>query len=221
MSNRTRQRRRWSDWQIVAICLGTTVLVVVIGLAAWRASVLSGLQDEKECTECKVRLREIAKAVLTYRQHHGHFPQTPSGVRFLLAPIVSEKIAVPESDRAKLAATLLVCPADPAGDTNRAKISAQEGGFNGVTAGVLSFAGRNTIDYPINERALWDEIIACDAGGADGCGRHHGDIVNIVYADATVGQIDLKEYPSSVRDKFSIGPNSPIPELRCLNKRLE
>ena len=214
--------RRSGPRTLVAILIpvGATLVLASVVLAIFAVRNYNPAEEHKNRAFCMHNLVTMGAAIELYHKTVGHYPRTRSGIRFLLAPLEARILDPASTPLEDIVRNTYACPGDVYAMDALADVAKYYGDPANIDPRVFSYAGRNTIDYPLDRKKAAIEVIACDAGGADGCGLNHRDAVNVLYLDGSVEFIDLTELPGDVRENFKVGPDSPIPALRVLNKDL-
>jgi prepilin-type N-terminal cleavage/methylation domain-containing protein/prepilin-type processing-associated H-X9-DG protein len=193
-------------------------LLAVIGilglLLTLSVPIISKARASANLAACKLNLRNIAGLLQNWvdTRNGGKWP-TERGIRFLL-------VVARDGELGRHDAEIFVCPGTS--DTTWAADDAAHrpgSGFSDwqdLDKNCISYAGRDAKSFPIDKNKLSDEIIASD----DNDGRaNHKFITNVVFADAHVEQVDLKDYKGVLADDAEwvpVGPGSPDPDLKKL-----
>lgn len=203
--------RRRAGFTLIEILVVVTIIAAIISIAV---PVLQNAQDAKNVTICKSNLRSIAISIHDYRQRFKRFPKEKSGIQFILAPWKSND--VPHSE--KTIRAMYISPGDDYAADNLGDWQEAYGDIENIDPGVISYAGRNSKDYPLSRKNAAEEIIACTAGGPEGREVIHRNKINIAYLDMSVSDIDITQLPNGDPKEFSVGPDSPLEKLQKLNK---
>ncbi|MBN2492051.1 MAG: hypothetical protein JXQ29_14485 [Planctomycetes bacterium] len=212
-------RRRIAVITIVLIALAIVALVLWLGPFRRTVVIYTTLTDTKNLVVCKRNLSSLGHAIELYYQRFGSYPSTRSGVQFLLAPLKAGVVEYRPETIDKIVRNLYVCPADDvASGAIASNVWEAFRDLENLQPECVSYAGRNTIDFPLDRRKAAIEVIACDAGGVDGRLLTHRRTINVLFLDRSVGEIDISELPGGDESTFAVGPRSPIDSLRTLNK---
>lgn len=209
-----RSRRRLG----VILAIGALLVLAAVVVAITVGPILKHDVERWGEVNCKLNLKKIGVALQRYYEQKKEYPRTRSGIRFLLAPIEAGILNPETTPIQKIVVTTYACPHDDYAMRVIDKAAENFRDLAKVPPEAISYAGRNTIDYPLDLKNPGQEVIASDAGGPDGRDFNHRRVINVLYLDCTIGEIDLTQLPDEVRENFCVGPDSPIEELRCLNK---
>lgn len=197
---------------LIEILVVITIIAAIISIAV---PIYTSVQDTKNVTLCKSNLRSIGNAIQLYHNRFRSYPRTSSGLQFLLEPLKTKIVDLNE----KTIRNMYVCPGDDdaASAVGPGVVEAYQD-LENIDPAAVSYAGRNTKDYPLRRKNAGAEVIACDAGGPDGRVFIHRDKINVLYLDQSVQDIDVVKLPNADPAAFEVGPNSPLEALRKLNK---
>jgi len=199
-----------AGFTLMEVLITLTIIAAIISIAI---PTLTGVMDTKDTVICTANLKSIGGAIHLYYKRFNRYPNTASGVQFLLAPLKSGIISATE----KNIRGTYICPGDDEASATEDVIGAYQD-LDNLDPKVISYAGRNTRDFPLRRKNADREVIACDAGGLDGSVFIHKHKINVLYLDGTVSDIDVLDIPGGEAG-FSVGPDSQIPMLRKLNKK--
>lgn len=152
---------------------------------------------------CMKNLREIYQSLELYKGDTGRYPDS-NGVAFLTSAWTKGSIK-----RVAASAGVFHCPGDshdsPFDASGDIRLNDE------IDSSMVSYAGRNQTDFPINffERAT--EVIASDD---DEHGHHHPGVVHVLYMDGRVEAIDIRHLGDT---PFRVGPDSPLEQFRVLS----
>jgi prepilin-type processing-associated H-X9-DG protein len=214
VEDETARRRPWKA--VILISAGVVALLVAVAWLVYRryAPLYDRIQDVKNVTLCKSNLFSLGVAFQMYQQRFKSYPRTRSGCAFLLAPL---KRGLFERSEETILSTY-VCP----GDDIALQILGEDvleayGDLANIDPAVISYAGRNTVDFPLDREKAGQEPIACDAGGTNGDLLNHRGRINVLFLDGHLESLDVSVLPGGEKG-FKVGPNAPHPWLRVLNK---
>ncbi len=213
MSNRNR-RHRSAGFTLVEILVVITIIAMLISLAV---PYLISAQDSAKSTVCRNQLSSIAKSLSIWKndRNKGRWPKE-SGIRFLL--VLARDGMVEEKDM-----KVFLCPGegiqqdDNITETDKTPGSAYKD-WDAITSQMISYAGRDTKNFPILSTKEGAEVIAAD----DNEGRaNHKHATNFVYADASTDSFDIKDASDFGLDFKDIGytpvgPDSPLEKFQKL-----
>jgi prepilin-type N-terminal cleavage/methylation domain-containing protein len=219
MTSRGHLRAAAAGFTLIEILVVLTIIAAIIGIAV---PIYTSVQDNKNVTLCKTRLKSIGGSMELFYQRRKFYPKTSSGLQFLLAPLKIEVIDKTE----KAITNTYICPGD---DDARGAIAGNVmeayADLDNIEPDVVSYAGRNTKEFPLKRKHAGKEVIACDAGGADGSVFIHRSKVNILFLDQSVSDLDVLDLPEGKEENFGVGTNAPPPpenrqelDLKKLNK---
>jgi len=210
----TERRRFWKA--VLLISAGVVALLVTVAWLLYRryAPVYEHVRQVKNVTLCKSNLFSLGTALQMYQQRFRSYPRTRSGCRFLLAPL--ERNLFERSEETIL--STYVCPGDDTAlQTLGEDVLEAYGDLAKIDPAVISYAGRNTVDFPLDPEKAGREPIACDAGGTNGDRMNHQGEINVLFLDGHLESLDVSVLPGGEK-AFKVGPNAPHPWLRVLNK---
>ena len=215
--SRARQLGRAAGFTLIEILVVLTIIAAIIGIAV---PIYTSAKDSSDLTICKTNLRSLGLAMQMYYERFKGYPSTRSGLQFLLAPLkTSTGMDYDEKTIDKTVRNTYVCPGDDialgaiAGDVWEAYRD-----LDNIQPECVSYAGRNTKEFPLRRKNAAMAVIAADAGGPEGRVFSHRNRVNVLYLDNAVQEIDIMELPDGDESKFEVGPNSPLEPLKVLNK---
>ncbi|MBN2491724.1 MAG: prepilin-type N-terminal cleavage/methylation domain-containing protein [Planctomycetes bacterium] len=214
----TRARRLGAvaGFTLIEILVVLTIIAAIIGIAV---PIFTAARDTSNLTICKKNLSSLGQAMTLYHQRFKGYPSTRSGVQFLLAPLRTKVVDYDEETIEKTVRNMYVCPGDDvASGAIGGNVWEAYRDLDNIQPECLSYAGRNSKEFPLRQKNAGKEVIAADAGGHDGRVFIHRSKVNILYLDGSVQDIDILELPDGDESKFEVGPNSPLERLRMLNK---
>jgi hypothetical protein len=187
------------------------VLLVGVGLFWWTRDDGGPLHDvPDDVRDCRRNLRAIYDGLVEYE---SRFDSTPSGsgVGFLAELVASGVWEASRSDQ-------LTCPGPGALPVPP---GTDFGATDTLDAGSSAYAGRNTLDHPLEKFPSGgpelQALVACD----NATGSNHGGVLNVLYSDRSVKTLELERLIESGvlpdgATRIPIGPDSPIEELRTL-----
>jgi hypothetical protein len=207
---------------LIVILIGAVAIVALFLLRAsnyGRAPIITKVTDQKNLTICTNNLKSLGGAMELHYQRLKRYPSTRSGVQFLLAPLKTGILEHTRETIEKTVRNVYVCPGD---DYANAAIGGDVWeafrDLDNIDPTCISYAGRNTIDFPLDRRNAHDEPIACCAGGPEGRMFTHRQTIPVLFLDQHVEEIDISALPGGDATTFQVGPGSPIQLLRKLNK---
>jgi len=196
-------RKNGSRIQIIVALL---ILAVVITL-------VFVLPYQSDAPHCQENLKSLGTTLQLHFARFNAYPKTRSGIRFLVAPLNTGTVPF----TADSIRCLYICKTDDcATRAGRNPLKAYRN-LDNLDPAMISYAGRNTVDYPLDPGNARNEPIACDAGGINGDIVTHGHVVHVLFLDGHVEEVDVTDYLDS-DGKLEVGPSSPVPLLRKLNK---
>jgi prepilin-type N-terminal cleavage/methylation domain-containing protein len=208
---RARQSIEAAGFTLIEILVVLTIIAAIIGIAV---PVYLGAIDTKNVTLCKSNLKSVATQLGLYRGRFKRYPSTRSGVQFLVEPFRKKMVEQTED----VVRNLYLCPGDDLALDNVGDVMVTYGDLDNLDPLAISYAGRNTKDYPLRQKNAGTEVVACDAGGSEGREMNHRHKINVAYLDMHVGDYDVVDLPDSDAKNFEVGPNAAIEALQKLNK---
>lgn len=188
-------------------------VIAILGLLMTLAMPLvSRAKASANLRACQSNLHQIAGSLTLWCEdrNKGNWPKE-NGIKFLL-------VLVRDGEIGKKDVEVFRCPGTD-DVTNTADDKTPGSGFKdweSLDKTCISYAGRDTKNFPINKGKLSDEAIASD----DNDGRaNHPHVTNVVYADAHIGTVDVKDYKNDLPENaefVTVGPESPDPDLKKL-----
>jgi prepilin-type N-terminal cleavage/methylation domain-containing protein len=188
-------------------------VIAILGLLMTLAvPLVSKAKASANSRACQSNLRQIASNLQLWAddRNKGNWPKE-AGIKFLL-------ILVKDGELGKKDLDIFRCPATD-DVTNTADDKTPGSGFkdwDSLDKNCISYAGRDAIHFRIDKNKGSEEVVASD----DNDNRaNHAHITNIVYADAHVGTIDVKDYKAELPENaefIPVGPESPDPDLKKL-----
>lgn len=189
-------------------------VIAILGLLMTLAVPLIGkARASANRNACQQNLRQIASnlQLCVDDRYKGNWPKE-RGIKFLLVMVRDGELSKNDYD-------IFRCPAT--GDvTSTADDPTPGSGFKdweNLDKNCISYAGRDGKTYPINKNKLSEEIIASDDN--DRPGGNHPHTTNIVFGDAHIGTVDIKDYKAELPENAEfvpVGPESPDPDLKKL-----
>lgn len=213
---RARSLRRNRGFTLVELLAAMAILSLLVGLSLTLVSKARATANENACQQ---QLRDIAGVMQSYVDTRcaGKWPKA-AGVKFLLTPVKEGYISGEALKK-------FVCPGtddetfDPADPTKT--IGSGLADWENLNTDCISYAGRDTIAFPLRKDKLDNEVIASDDNWYGGAGRpNHGDIVNIVYADLHISVKKFADHKDALpegQDWLPVGPDSPDEDLKKLS----
>jgi prepilin-type N-terminal cleavage/methylation domain-containing protein/prepilin-type processing-associated H-X9-DG protein len=199
-----------AGFTLIEVLVTLTIIAALLSIAV---PVFTSMIDTKDQVIGKSNLRSIGLALKLYDRRFKRYPNTSSGLEFLVAPLECGILSLTE----KTLRNTYVCPGDDVAGGVEDLVAAYRD-LDDLDPGVISFAGRNTREYPLRRKHAEREVIACEAGGRAGTMVIHRHKINVLYLDGAVSDIDVLDIPGG-EAAFAVGPASPVPMLRKLNKR--
>jgi prepilin-type N-terminal cleavage/methylation domain-containing protein len=194
-------------------------VILIIGvLATFLLPKIPEAIDQAKVTGCQANLREIYKGLLSYEIDHKRLPRKENtGVRFFAVLIDSGTWENTETSAKKL-----TCPAVDVGVLTIGDLPPEEwfADIDLVDGSFSTYAGRNTLEYPLRGLKSGKEALVADDNDGDG-EMNHRTATNVLYADGTVKGIQLLEMRErGLLEKedtvLLVGPESPLEELQKL-----
>ena len=210
-ANRGIEGRRAAGFTLIEVLVVLTIIAAIISIAV---PVYVGVQDNKNVNLCKANMKTLATAMEQYRQRFKRYPSHRSGIQFLLAPYREKMVEHLE----KTIRNMYICPGDDFAVQALGDWQETYGDLDNLDPEAISYAGRNSKEYPLRRKNAGSEVVACDAGGTDGTEVNHRHTINVAYLDMSVGNFDVVDLPEKDEKNFEVGPNSPIEALQKLNK---
>jgi len=192
-------------------------VIAILGLLfALAVPLATKAQEKANVTACKSNLRQISglvKTTVETRKNDKWNASIGVGVKLLLLPYKLDEVSGKNLE-------IYVCPGTS--DTtwyDEATEGEYGAGFedwDNIELDCISYAGRDTKQFKLDKNKLSEEVLAAD----DNDGRaNHPNITNVVYADSSVGQVDLADFEFELQedaDWVPVGPESPDEELQKL-----
>ncbi|MBL8767321.1 MAG: type II secretion system protein [Planctomycetes bacterium] len=193
------------------------VIAIIASLIALAVPTLMGALENSRVTECKSNLRQIGQSMAIWMgrgSKSGYFPKE-SGVKFLLVLNRDGQITGKDTK-------VFLCPG--AKDQNWTAEDSTMGSaykdWDALDSTTISYAGRDTKNFPINQNRGNEEVIAAD----DNEGRsNHKFAINYLYADWSVQEfdqvVDAREQGITIPEGgyLEIGPDSPLEMFKKLS----
>jgi len=188
------------------------LMVVIAIIGAIIALVLPTLMRSKataHATLCQKHLKELFQQIDLYKMERGYYPND-SGIRFLIAPW-DKKVVENDPKNAKV----YVCPADEhvmqeiEGDYSL--IAEELEDIENFPSELISYAGRNQDDYPLDFNNRASQAIASDD---DEFGLNHPNQINVLYFSGDTDKILLEKLEG---EELVIGEESALEVLRVLS----
>lgn len=209
-----RRKRRLITVLVIAAAVAGGIILAGWLLYPTFVPVYFHVQDSKNVTLCMSNLKSVATSIELYRQRFKRYPETRSGLRFLLAPLKAKILEHSEDT----IFNMYVCPGDDlAVQAIGEDVLEAYADLANIDPLVISYAGRNTADFPLDSTKAKEEPIACDAGGTNGGQMNHRRNINVVFLDMHIESLDISSLPGGA-EGFKVGPDAPHPWLRVLNK---
>jgi prepilin-type N-terminal cleavage/methylation domain-containing protein len=192
-------------------------VILIIGiLATFLLPKIPEAIDQAKVTGCQKNLTEIHTGLMAYEAKFHRLPKREnSGVRFFAILIASGTW-----EDSKTSAEKLTCPGvDPSvltvGDLPKEEWYAD---LELVDGGYSTYAGRDTINYPLRSLSGKDVLVADDNDG----GMNHRTTTNVLYGDGRARGIEIYTLQEEgILDKeeklLVVGPESPLEELQVLS----
>lgn len=191
-------------------------VIAILGLLMTLAVPLIGkARASANSRACQSNLRQIASNLQLWAddRNKGNWP-SEQGIKFLLVLVHDKELSPKDLD-------IFRCPAtdDQTWAPDDATHAPGSGfkDWDNLDKNCISYAGRDNRNCKINKNKLSDEAIAADDN--DRPGGNHPHITNVVYGDAHVGSIDVKDYKAELPENAEfvpVGPDSPDPDLKKL-----
>ncbi len=200
-----------AGFTLIEILVVVTIIAAIVGIAV---PVYTNVQEQNRVATCQIYMRSIAMSIENYRDRFKRYPSEKSGIQFLLAPWKEKMVDHSE----KTIRNMYISPGDDFALNALGDWKETYGDIENIDPIVISYAGRNTKEYPLRRKNATSEIIACTAAGRDGNEMVHKHSINIAYLDMNVSAIDVNELPNQDPKEFKVGPDSPLEQLTKLNK---
>ena len=192
-------------------------VILIIGiLATFLLPKIPEAIDQARVTGCRQNLSEIYKGLLSYQIKFKRLPNKEySGVRFFAILIASETWEnTPQS------AEKLTCPGVDYGALSIGELPGDEwySDIEMVDGSYSSYAGRDTMSYPLRKLSGKQVLVADDNDGE----MNHASTTNVLYGDGAVRGIELFTLrQDGVIDEeqeiLYVGPESPVEDLQVLS----
>lgn len=209
---RTGAHRDERGFTLIEILVVLAIIAAIVGIAA---PMLLSAKDTKNVVIDKTNLKNIAMSIESYKQRFKKYPMTSSGLQFILAPWKTKII----NHTVENLRSMYICPGDDMAESGVDNWQEYYGDVANIDPSFISYAGRNSKQYPLRSKNADQEVIACTAGGPDGNVVIHKAKINFVYLNATLGDLDVIDLPGGDESAFEVGENSPFDKLTKLNKR--
>jgi prepilin-type N-terminal cleavage/methylation domain-containing protein len=193
------------------------VIGIIAALMALAIPTLQGVREQGKVTECTSNQRNIAQTLILWKQKNKQRWPKESGIRFLLVLVRDDMIDPKETK-------VFLCPGTLDDNTSPEAPGVPGSAYaewDSLDPATISFAGRDTKNYPINPNREGAEVIVSD-DNVQGGGNHRSATV-YAYADGGVGIFEKLSDEARNRgldfekeEAVPIGPDSPVEELRVL-----
>ena len=204
-------RRRKSGLTLIELQFLAVAFSLLIAIAV---PIYQSVQESKKSTLCKANLKSLGSGLELYYQRFKCYPNTKSGIQFLLAPL-KRKVFDFNEDTIR---NVYICPGDEIAQAAFVSTEISYGDLEHLDPMVISYAGRNTWDFPLRRKLGGSEITACDAGGSQGNRLNHRNKINMLFLDMSVKEFDRVKVPEDGIRTCLVGPDSQFELLRKLNK---
>lgn len=192
-------------------------VILIIGiLATFLLPKIPEAIDQARVTGCRQNLTEIYKGLLSYQIKFKRLPKKEnSGVRFFAILIASETW-----EQTAQSAEKLTCPGVDVGALSIGDLDPEEWftDLELIDGSYSSYAGRDTMSYPLKKLSGKDVLVADDNDG----GMNHASTTNVLYGDGAVRGIELftmreESIIDEDQDILYVGPESPMEDLQVLS----
>ena len=195
-------------------------VILIIGvLATFLLPKIPEAIDQAKVTACDANLREIYKGLLSYQINHKRLPKKENaGVRFFAILIASHTW-----ENTEMSAKKLTCPGVDIGALSCGDLPPEEwfADLDLVDGSYSSYAGRDTMSYPLRSLKSGKEALVADDNDAED-EMNHRTATNALFADGSVKGFQLFDLEQEgIIDReagyVSVGPDSPIEALQKLS----
>ncbi len=207
MNGRPKSTSSWPQW-VVAL-LVVAVLVTFVNVQMPRGP---GHKHELSCMD---NLSQLGQMCLMARQERGLDP-TLHGSAQILSWFGVNGLTVGEE-------RVFICPGDRSAQIP--ETADERRPFHPVDAAALrravglgSYAVRDFEKFPLDEHATEKEIILCDRQGGDGRTLHHKRSIVVCYAGGDAQRMSPEDLGFDPDEPIVVGPDSPNPELRKMER---
>lgn len=192
-------------------------VILIIGiLATFLLPKIPEAIDQAKVTGCRKNLTEIYKGLMAYQTKFTRLPKKEnSGVRFFAILVASGTW-----ENTRTSAEKLTCPGVDPSALSVGDLPMEEWytDIELVDGTYSTYAGRDTINYPLRRLSGKDVLVADDNDG----GMNHSTTTNVLYGDSAVRGIEIFTLQQDgVLDKeeelLVVGPESPLEELQVLS----
>lgn len=206
--------RRVRGFTLIEILVVITIIGLLMSLAV---PAYSNIQEKARVNACQQNLKQIATNLTLWRSRKDQtmmpWPKE-SGVRFLLV-LARDNMIDPKDMK------LFLCPGT--NDDNTLQDNPAPGAayadWDQIDPTTVSYAGRDTKNFPINKSKEGDEVIASDDNDQR---NNHRSQTCYVYADATTAAFDrdtnaAEEGVTFEKDEVvTVGADSKLEKFRKL-----
>lgn len=192
-------------------------VILIIGiLATFLLPKIPEAIDQAKVTACAKNQTEIYNGLTLYQAKFKRLPKKEnSGARFLAILIASKTWENDKTSHEKLN-----CPGVDIGIIGPEGVPQDEWyvDLDMVDGSYSSYAGRDTVSFPLRKLSGKEPLVACDNDG----GMNHRTTTNILYGGGRVESMELytlieEGILTEDEEYLSVGPESPVEDLQKLS----
>ena len=209
----SRVRKPWTylDWPIWKWAIAGVGVVAVVYVGFVLLFVGCGHRNTQKATGCMNNLSQLGQLCLTAEKEKRLDPRLHGSAQILSWGGVrhgDERVYFcPEDDRA--------VPETP--EERRAFHPADAAALRRAV-GLGSYAVRDFERFPLDPKSTEKQIILCDRLGDDGRAVRHEDVIIAVFADGDAQKLTRDDLGIGPDDPIVVGPESPSPVLRVMER---